>query len=50
LKKLSKKFSIAQNGNLLPKIMSMIIFFVDQNQKNKPLSEDLGYQEIDECG
>ena len=30
--------------------MSMIIFFVDQNLKNKSLSEDLGYQEIDECG
>ena len=46
LKKLSKKFSMPQNGNLLPKIMSMIIFFVDQNQKNKSLSEILDIKKL----
>jgi choline monooxygenase len=46
LKKLSKKFSIVQNGNLLPKIMPMIIFFMDQNQKNKPLSEILDIKKL----
>ena len=37
---------MVQNGNLLPKIMSMIIFFVDQNQKNKPLSEILDIKKL----
>ena len=37
---------VDQNGNLLPKIMSMIIFFVDQNQKNKPLSEILDIKKL----
>jgi hypothetical protein len=37
---------MVQNGNLLPKIMSMIFFFVDQNQKNKPLSEILDIKKL----
>jgi choline monooxygenase len=37
---------MAQNGNLLPKIMPMIIFFMDQNQKNKPLSEILDIKKL----
>jgi choline monooxygenase len=37
---------MVQNGNLLPKIMPMIIFFMDQNQKNKPLSEILDIKKL----
>ena len=37
---------MVQNGNLLPKIMSMIFFFVDQNQKNKPLTEILDIKKL----
>ena len=37
---------MVKNGNLLPKIMAMIIFFVDQNQKNKPLSEILDIKKL----
>ena len=37
---------MVQNGNLLPKIMLMIIFFMDQNQKNKSLSEILDIKKL----
>ena len=37
---------MVQNGNLLPKIMSMVIFFVDQNHKNKSLSEILDIKKL----
>jgi choline monooxygenase len=37
---------MVQNGNLLPKIMSVIFFFVDQNQKNKPLTEILDIKKL----
>jgi choline monooxygenase len=43
---LSKKFSRTLDGNLLPKIMSMILFFVDQKHKNKILSEILDIKKL----
>ena len=35
------------NGNLLPKIMAMVIFFVDQNLKKNPLSEILDIKKLE---
>ena len=43
---LSKKFSIAQNGNLLPKIKAMIIFFMVENLKNNSLSKILDIKKL----
>ena len=43
---LSKKFSIVQNGNLLPKIKAMIIFFMVENLKNNSLSKILDIKKL----
>ena len=43
---LSKKFSISQNGNLLPKIKAMIIFFMVENLKNISLSKILDIKKL----
>ena len=43
---LSKKFSIVQNGNLLPKIKAMIIFFMVKNLKNNSLSKILDIKKL----
>ena len=37
---------MGQHGNLLPKIMTMVIFFVDQNHNNKSLSEILDIKKL----
>ena len=43
---LSKKFSTPKSGNLLPKIMPMVIFFMEQNHKNRPLSDILDIKKL----
>ena len=43
---LSKKFSMAKDRNLLPNIMAMVIFFMDQNQNYKSLSEILDIKKL----
>ena len=37
---------MAQNGNLLPKIMTMVIFFMDQNLKKNSLSKILSIKKL----
>ena len=41
-----KEIQQAQNGNLLPKIMAMVIFFVDQNLKKNSLSEIIDIKKL----
>ena len=41
---------MVQNGNLLPKIMVMVIFFMDQNLKKNSLSEILDIKKLENIG